>query len=61
MSILPAPASFMAGKGHPGLDLRPADLREILSEALSTISRGSSVLAIVADKTRDDNTDICFL
>ena len=50
----------MTGKGHPDFDLRPADLREILSEALSTISPGSSVLAIVADKTRDDNTDILF-
>jgi nickel-dependent lactate racemase len=60
MSILSAPASFIIGKGHPDFDLRPAELREILSEALSTISPGSSVLAIVADKTRDDNTDILF-
>jgi nickel-dependent lactate racemase len=60
MTILSAPASFVAGKGHPDFDLRPADLREILSEALSTILPGSSVLAIVADKTRDDNTDILF-
>ncbi len=60
MSTVSAPASFMTGKGQPDFDLRPADLREILSEALSTISRGSSVLAIVADKTRDDNTDILF-
>ena len=60
MSIVSAPASFMTGKGHADFDLRPADLREILSEALSTISPGSSVLAIVADKTRDDNTDILF-
>jgi len=60
MSTVSAPASFMTGKGHPDFDLCPADLREILSEALSTISRGSSVLAIVADKTRDDNTDILF-
>ena len=60
MSIVSAPASFMTGKGRPDFDLRPAELREILSEALSTISRGSSVLAIVADKTRDDNTDILF-
>jgi nickel-dependent lactate racemase len=60
MSTVSAPASFITGKGHPDFDLRPADLREILSEALSTISLGSSVLAIVADKTRDDNTDILF-
>jgi lactate racemase len=60
MSILSAPASFIIGKGSPDSDLRPAELREILSEALSTIAPGSSVLAIVADKTRDDNTDILF-
>ena len=60
MSIVSAPASFMTGKGQPDFDLRTTDLREILSEALSTIPRGSSVLAIVADKTRDDNTDILF-
>ncbi|MGC2172283.1 MAG: lactate racemase domain-containing protein [Candidatus Sulfotelmatobacter sp.] len=50
----------MTGRGHPDFDLRPGDLREILFEALSTISPASSVLAIVADKTRDDNTDILF-
>jgi len=60
VSIVLAPASFMTGKGHPNFDLSPAELREILSEALSTISSGSSVLAIVADKTRDDSTDILF-
>ncbi len=60
MSTISAPASFTTGKGHPDYDLRPTELREILSEALSTIPRGSSVLAIVADKTRDDNTDILF-
>jgi len=59
MSIVSAP-SFITGRGHPDFDLRPADLREILSEALSTISPGSSVLAIVADRTRDDNTDTLF-
>jgi nickel-dependent lactate racemase len=60
VSTIPAPPSSIIGKGHPDFDLRPAGLREILSEALSSISPGSSVLAIVADKTRDDNTDILF-
>ena len=60
MSTVSAPPSFIIGKGHPDFDLRPASLREILSEALSSIRPGSSVLAIVADKTRDDNTDILF-
>jgi nickel-dependent lactate racemase len=60
MSIVSAPATFTVGKGHPDSDLRPADAREILAEALSSISPGSSILAIVADKTRDDNTDVLF-
>jgi nickel-dependent lactate racemase len=60
MSIVSGPASFMIGRGHPDFDLGLAELREILSEALSTIPPASSVLAIVADKTRDDNTDLLF-
>jgi len=60
MSIVSVPAAFITGNGHPDFDLAPADLRDILSEALSSISPRSSVLAIVADKTRDDNTDILF-
>ncbi len=59
MSVV-APTSIMVGKGHPDFDLKPADLREILCGALATIPSGSSVLAIVADATRDDNTDILF-
>jgi lactate racemase len=55
-----ATACFVTGKGSRDSDLRSSELREILSEALSTVPRGSSVLAIVADKTRDDNTDVLF-
>jgi nickel-dependent lactate racemase len=60
MCTISAPAPFITGKGDPAFDLRPDELRGILAEALSTISPGSSVLAIVADKTRDDNTDVLF-
>lgn len=60
MSILAAPVSWVVGKGHPDSDLSPLQLRQVLAEAFATISTGSSVLAIVADKTRDDNTDILF-
>ena len=60
MNTVSAPASSVCGRGHPQCDLSPEDLGAILSEALSDISPGSSVLAIVADKTRDDNTDILF-
>jgi nickel-dependent lactate racemase len=60
LSIVCSPSPFVIGKGHADFDLGPAELREILSETLSTIPRVSSVLAIVADKTRDDNTDLLF-
>ena len=60
MSVTSAPSSFLTGCGDAHADLAPADLRRILSEALSTVAAGSSVLAIVADKTRDDNTNILF-
>ena len=58
MSSKPAP-SFI-GKGSPGSDLSPAELREILEQALLRIAPGARVLAIIPDKTRDDNTDIVF-
>src|SRR5204862_2632131 len=58
MSSKPAPAFI--GKGSPDLDLSPLELREILEETLLRIAPGSRVLAIIPDKTRDDNTDIVF-
>jgi nickel-dependent lactate racemase len=58
MSSKPAP-SFI-GKGSPEFDLSPVELREILEQTLLRIGPGSRVLAIIPDKTRDDNTDILF-
>jgi len=58
--MVSAPTAFLTGRGNPDFDLSPSDLHGILSDTLSQISSGSSVLAIVADKTRDDNTDILF-
>jgi lactate racemase len=58
MSSKPAPAT--TGKGAPELDLSPAELREIVEQALLTIAPGARVLAIIPDKTRDDNTDVLF-
>jgi nickel-dependent lactate racemase len=60
MSIVSAPVSFLTGTGHEEFDLHPAELHDILAETLSNVEPGSSVLAVVADKTRDDNTDILF-
>jgi nickel-dependent lactate racemase len=52
--------SAVGGRGDPSCDLTQADLHSILLEALASISPGSSVLAVVADKTRDDNTNVLF-
>ena len=58
MSTKPAPTTV--GTGGPDLDLSPAELREIVEQALLTVGPGARVLAIVPDKTRDDNTDLLF-
>jgi nickel-dependent lactate racemase len=58
MSSKPAP-SFI-GRGSPELDLSPVELREILEQTLLRIAPGARVLAIIPDKTRDDNTDLLF-
>jgi nickel-dependent lactate racemase len=59
MGITAAPISLV-GKGNRDARLSPRELRDILEEALSPIPADSSVLAIVADNTRDDNTDLLF-
>src|SRR5437868_5721993 len=58
MSSKPAPS--VTGKGAPELDLSPEELRAILEQALLTVAPGARVLAIIPDKTRDDNTDTLF-
>src|SRR5437016_14003643 len=58
MSSQAAP-SFV-GKGSPEFDLSPDELRGILEHALMCIAPGARVLAIIPDKTRDDNTDVLF-
>src|SRR6267378_2841905 len=50
----------VVGQGSPDLDLTNAELRAIVEPALQGIEPGSRVLAIIPDKTRDDNTDILF-
>jgi lactate racemase len=50
----------VVGQGSPELDLSDAELRPIVEAALQKIQSGSRVLAIIPDKTRDDNTDILF-
>jgi len=50
----------IVGQGSPDLDLSNAELRAIVEPALQNIQPGARVLAIIPDKTRDDNTDILF-
>lgn len=52
--------STVIGQGGPQNDLGPSDFRHTLLNALSSIPSRSSVLAIVADNTRDDNTSVLF-
>ena len=58
MSSKTAPS--IVGRGGPELDLSDAELRAIVAEALSSVEPGARVLAIIPDKTRDDNTDVLF-
>src|SRR5713226_2144484 len=50
----------VVGHGAATLALSAEELREIVAEALDQIAAGERVLAIVPDKTRDDNTDLLF-
>jgi nickel-dependent lactate racemase len=58
MSSKPAPST--TGKGSPEFDLSPHELRDILEQGLLSVAPGARVLAIIPDKTRDDNTDLLF-
>lgn len=50
----------LAGEGSPESDLTALELRTIVEQALEPIRSGERVLAIVPDKTRDDNSDLLF-
>src|SRR5438046_7999287 len=52
--------SAVVGRGEPGLSLSEEELYAIVAEALDQIATGQRVLAIVPDKTRDDNTYLLF-
>jgi len=53
-------ASRVIGQGSAALDLNEAELSAIVEQALEPIQSGERVLAIVPDRTRDDNTDRLF-
>ena len=48
------------GDGSAESDLSADELRSILEQALLQIAPGARVLAIIPDKTRDDNTELLF-
>ncbi len=48
------------GQGAPELELSDSELISIVTEGLSKIPTGARVIAILPDKTRDDNTHILF-
>ena len=50
----------ITGNGSPEADLSADDLRMIVENALGEVPKGSRVLAIIPDKTRDDNTHLLF-
>src|SRR5215212_6835994 len=58
MSRKPAPS--IVGRGAPESDMSAAELREIVGQALAVVEPDARVLAIIPDKTRDDNTDVLF-
>ncbi|HLM55444.1 MAG TPA: lactate racemase domain-containing protein [Pyrinomonadaceae bacterium] len=53
-------APNVTGRGAPDLELSPEELREIVRQGLLGVAPGARVLAIIPDKTRDDNTDLLF-
>ena len=48
------------GTGSAATDLTAAEMRPIVEDALRSIGRGTRVLAVVSDRTRDDNTPELF-
>lgn len=50
----------LIGKGNANHSLSLPELRAIVEEALDRIGPGERVLAIIPDKTRDDNTHLLF-
>ena len=55
--MIDATTEIVVGRGAATLSLSPEELSAIVREALADISPRECVLAVVPDKTRDDNTD----
>jgi nickel-dependent lactate racemase len=52
--------SPILGNGSPDTDLADAELVAIIRETLASVAKGTRVLAVIPDKTRDDNTHTLF-
>jgi lactate racemase len=50
----------VTGKGSISSALSAEEMRAIVAEALQEVRAGERVLAIIPDRTRDDNTDLLF-
>lgn len=50
----------VVGQGSATSSLSTPELRAIVEEALGDVRAGERVLAIIPDRTRDDNTDLLF-
>ena len=50
----------VVGQGSPTASLSTADLAQIVGPALQDLPRGARVLAVISDRTRDDNTPVLF-
>ena len=50
----------VVGEGSSESELDPTTLAKIVEQALEVVAPGERVLAIVPDRTRDDNTDLLF-
>ncbi len=50
----------VAGVGSPSTVLTPADLRQIVRDAIRSLPPRARVLAVIPDRTRDDNTGVLF-
>src|SRR5882672_4665899 len=56
MSSIATPG--VIGRGASNISLSSLELREIVEQALADVTAGERVLAIIPDKTRDDNTHL---
>jgi nickel-dependent lactate racemase len=52
--------STLVGTGSPSALLTPADMRRIVQDAIRNVPARARVLAVIPDRTRDDNTDVLF-